>query len=109
MFLAKFYLKFVFYKKATNNDKIFTVNLTLCSKCQIYSEDFVNFCGLLRKHELYHFFNEYLSFENLKIYTYIMIQEGFILSFEQQNKYFVNFMKKKLMKKISENMWSADL
>ena len=46
------YIKFVFYKKATNNDKIFTVNLTLCSKCQIYSEDLVNFCGLIRKHEL---------------------------------------------------------
>ena len=33
--------------------KIFTVDLTLCSKCQIYGEDFVNFSGLLRKHELY--------------------------------------------------------
>ena len=27
---------------------------TLCSKCQIDGEDPVNFCGLLRKHELYH-------------------------------------------------------
>ena len=26
----------------------------LLSKCQIDGEDFVNFCGLLRKHELYH-------------------------------------------------------
>ena len=26
----------------------------LLSKCQIDSEDFVNFCGLLRKHELYY-------------------------------------------------------
>ena len=25
----------------------------LCSECQIDGEDFVNFCGLLRKHELY--------------------------------------------------------
>ena len=27
--------------------------LTLCSKCQIAGEDFVNFFGLFRKHELY--------------------------------------------------------
>ena len=39
-------------KKATKINEIFTVNLTLCSKCQIDGEDFVNFCGLLRKHEL---------------------------------------------------------
>ena len=48
-----FHLKFMFSKKATKIDEIFTINLTLCSKCQIDSEDFVNFCGLLRKHELY--------------------------------------------------------
>ena len=45
-------LKFVFYKKATKIDEIFTVNLTLCSKCQIDGEDFVNCCGL-RKHKFY--------------------------------------------------------
>ena len=45
-------LKFMFSKKATKIDQIFTVDLTLCSKCQIHGEDFVNFCGLLRKHEL---------------------------------------------------------
>ena len=43
----------MFSKKATKFYKIFTVDLTSCSKCQIDSEDFVNFCGLLRKHELY--------------------------------------------------------
>ena len=46
-------LKFVFSKKATKFDKIFTVDLTLTKYCQIDSEDFVNFCGLLRKHEDY--------------------------------------------------------
>ena len=46
-------VKFVFSKKSTKIDEIFTVDLTLCSKCQIDGEDFVNFCGLLRKHELY--------------------------------------------------------
>ena len=39
--------------KATKIDEIFTVDLTLCSKCQIDGEDFINFCGLLRKHKLY--------------------------------------------------------
>ena len=34
-------VKFVFSKKATKIEETFTV------------EDFVNFCGLLRKHELY--------------------------------------------------------
>ena len=45
-------LKFMFSKKATKIDEIFTVDLTLCSKCQIDSEDFVIFKVLLRKHEL---------------------------------------------------------
>ena len=43
----------MFSKKATKIDEIFTVDLTLCSKCQVDGEDFVNFGGLLRKHELY--------------------------------------------------------
>ena len=42
----------MFSKKATKFDKIFTDDLKLCSKCQIDAEDFINFCGLLRKHEL---------------------------------------------------------
>ena len=50
-FLA--YVKFVFSKKATKFEKIFTYDLTHTTKCQIDGEDFVNFCGLLRKHELY--------------------------------------------------------
>ena len=45
-------LKFMFSKKATKIDEIFTVDLTLCRKCRIDSEDYVNLCGLLRKHEL---------------------------------------------------------
>ena len=46
-------LKFMFFKKATKIDKIFSVDLTITTYCQIDSEDFVNFCGLLRKRELY--------------------------------------------------------
>ena len=45
-------LKFTYSEKATKIDKTFTVNLTICSNRQIDGEDFVNFCGLLRKHEL---------------------------------------------------------
>ena len=46
-----FLFKFLFSKKATKFDQIFTVDLTLCSKCQIDSENFINFHGLLVKHE----------------------------------------------------------
>ena len=47
------YVKFMFSKKATKIDKIFTIDLTVTTYCQIDGEDFVNFCGLLRKRELY--------------------------------------------------------
>ena len=43
----------MFSKKATKIEKIFTVDLTLCSKSQIDGEDFVNLSGLLRKYVLY--------------------------------------------------------
>ena len=46
-------VKFMFSKKATKIDEIFTIDLTLCSKRQIDGEDFVNFRGLLRKYNLY--------------------------------------------------------
>ena len=49
-----FLLNFMFSKKATKIDEIFTVDLTVTTYCQIDGEDFVNFCGLLRKRELYH-------------------------------------------------------
>ena len=39
-------IKFMFSKKATKFDKIFTDDLKLCSKCQIDAEDFINFCGM---------------------------------------------------------------
>ena len=44
----------MFSKKATTIDEIFTVDLTLATYRQINGEDFVNLCGFLRKHELYH-------------------------------------------------------
>ena len=47
------HVMFMFFNKATKIDEIFTVDLTLCSKCQIDGEDFVKFCGLLIKHEIY--------------------------------------------------------
>ena len=47
-------LKFKFSKKATKFDKILTLTSgdSLHSKRQIDREDFVIFCGLLRRHEL---------------------------------------------------------
>jgi hypothetical protein len=50
-------VKFMFSKKATKIDEIFIFDLilSLCSKCQIDGGYFDNFCGLLRKHELYTF------------------------------------------------------
>ena len=57
----------MFSKKATKIDEIFTVDLTVCSNCQIDGKDFVKFCGLVRKHELYRgkigplFFPKYVS------------------------------------------------
>ena len=55
-------LKFMFSKKAIKIDEIFTVDLTFTiSKCQIDGEEFVHFCGLLRKHELY---EHCISFDN---------------------------------------------
>ena len=37
----------MFSKKATKVDKIFTIDLTLCSKCQIYSDGFSIFVAIL--------------------------------------------------------------
>ena len=45
----------MFSKKGAKIDKIFTVDLMVTTYCQIDREDFVNFCGLLRKRELYGF------------------------------------------------------
>ena len=39
-------------KKATKIEEIFTVDLTVTTYCQIDSEDFVHFYGLLRQREL---------------------------------------------------------
>ena len=35
-------MKFMFTKKAIKIDEIFIMDLTLCSKCQIEGEDFIN-------------------------------------------------------------------
>ena len=43
----------MFSKKATQTDAIFTIDLTFTKQCEIDGEDFVNFCGLFRKYELY--------------------------------------------------------
>ena len=45
----QYVVKFMFFKKATKIDEIFTMDC----ECQIDVEDFINFCDLLRKNELY--------------------------------------------------------
>ena len=62
-FMYKVLLKFMFSKKATQTDKNIAIELTLTTWCQIISEDFVNFCGPLRKYGLYSTgFNYFYSF-----------------------------------------------
>ena len=41
----------MFSEKATKIDEIFIDDLSLTTYCQIDGEDFVKFCGLLRKHK----------------------------------------------------------
>ena len=65
----------MFSKKDTNIDEIFTVDLTLYSMCQIDGEDLVNFCGLLRKHELYQ------SGRKKKTIFYVLINTNFYIRF----------------------------
>ena len=49
-------------------DEIFTVDLTITTYCQIDGEDFVHFCGLLRKRELYLLIDDWseIKIQNLK-------------------------------------------
>ena len=68
----------MFSKKDTKFEKIFAVDLTLCSKCQIDGEDFVNFCGLLGKYELYY---TYVSYNNGQI-----VSEGNFCVFKSPKK-----------------------
>ena len=63
-------VKFMFSQKATKIDEIFTIDLTLCSQCQIDSEDFINFCGLLRKYELYYETELFFLFGLLSFYNF---------------------------------------
>ena len=70
----EFQVRFMFSMKATKIDEIFTVDLTLCSKCQIDGEDFVNFCGLLSKHELY------ISTMQWKLFGSFHFKQDFIYS-----------------------------
>ena len=79
-----FLLKFVFSKKATKIDEIFTDNLTLTTWCQIGGEDFVNFCGLLRKHKQYLSSWQQKKFE-YKTKTYARFSHDII---ELPSKYF---------------------
>ena len=82
--LVRFHLvKFMFSKKTTKINEIFTFDLTLCSKSQIYGEDLVNFCGLLRKHKLYN--PRYSTIKIVIHRTNSLVQYGFMPSFFSKN------------------------
>ena len=54
----------MFSKKATKIDKIFTVDLMFTKYYQIDGDDFVNFCGLLRKQKLCYFGGDFLQLKS---------------------------------------------
>ena len=66
-------LNFIFFKEVTKIDKIFNYNLTFTTKHQMDCEDFIHFCGLLRKHELYP--------NGIKTSTYLKTPFGIIICF----------------------------
>ena len=57
-------ITFMASKKATKIDKIFTVDLTLCSKCQIYVEDFADWTLV---HEMSRYLENVTTIHELKI------------------------------------------
>ena len=59
--------------KPTKIDEIFSIDLTLTTLCQIDGEDFINFCGRLRKHELYLSTMIYIFHEKYSYYNAIEI------------------------------------
>ena len=73
-----FWIKFTFSETATKIEKIFFVNLTVRSNRQIEGEDFVNFCDLLRKNELYIRIQNFCQFELSKLSTLIVLQSQYI-------------------------------
>ena len=66
-------VKFTFSEKTTKIEKV--LNLTVCSNRQINGEDFVHFCGLLRKLELYNHteMTAVHKFENNKQYVHFFV------------------------------------
>ena len=68
----------MFSKKATKIDEIFIVDLTTTTYREIHVEDFVNFCGLLGKYELYY---TYVSYNNGQI-----VSEGIFCVFKYPKK-----------------------
>ena len=63
-------------KKATKIYEIYNVDKTLYSKCQIDGEDFVNCCGLLRKHKLQStlFMNSIIHKDSEKYFSNLLSQ-----------------------------------
>ena len=76
----------MFSKKATKIVKIFTVELPLFSKCQIDGKDYINFCGLLRIHELYLYTNRNILVYPLELWSKqrvkVLLKYSFKCTFE---------------------------
>ena len=114
-------LKFIFSKKATKIDETFTVDLTSCSKCQIDGEDFINFCGLLRKHELYRL--KPSSFQAKKVkkkkvipqtpfavqFLRLQVDKDFVLILKSQNFTRPDLSELNDLKRITENYFDATI
>ena len=61
-------LKFIFSRKAPKIDKIFTIDLTICSKCRIYGKDFASLCDLLIENMKFKkFWNDARRFKKLNV------------------------------------------
>ena len=77
------WVKFMFSKKVTKIDEIFTAS-TLCSTCQIDGEDFVNFCGVL---ENTNFNNKWIQVNLFQKYLFMHSQYDKRLSIELPVQY----------------------
>ena len=101
----------MFSKKATKIDEIFTVDVT----SRIDGEDFVDFCGFLRKHQLYMFFSQDIlvlvwilrfTVKNIAASVFVSKFEGLKCSFKT-NVFYTNFRNIFSMKMIYYQRWPA--
>ena len=71
-------VKFTFSEQATKMNKIFTVNLTVSSNCQINGEDFVIFVAFLENMNL----KKKRFLKNPSIFLYVMYDANYISNYQ---------------------------